>query len=62
MLHTQDRLVVPGVVLHAGLFTQTQGADALIRPNRGVTPSRKPLTIMALDLELPCGILTKYRL
>ena len=44
---------------HAGLFTQTQEADALIRSNCGMTTSREPLTIAALDLELPHGILTK---
>ena len=55
MLHTQNR----SVVVHAGLFIQTQEADVLIRPNCGLTPSRKPLTIAALDLELPRGILTK---
>ena len=57
LLHTQDR----SVVLHAGLFTQTQEADALIRPNCGLTPSRKPLTIAVLNLELPRGILTKFK-
>ena len=54
-MHTQGR----PVVLHAWLFIQTQEADALIRPNCGLTPSRKPLTVKALDLELPHGILTK---
>ena len=50
------------IVLHAGLFSQTQEADGLIRPNCGVTLSRKPLAIAMLDLELPCGILTKFKL
>ena len=51
-------------VLHAGLFTQTLEADVLINPNCGMTPSRKPLAIMALNLELPRGsqVAKKFKL
>ena len=55
---TQER----SVLLHAGLFTQTQEADVLIMPDCGMKPSRKPLTIAALNLKLPRGILTTFKL